>query len=168
MDNDPEPLPPLRTTFAVNAARLTSGKFDHGRNRDIGEGDINASYSADRIASGETIRKPFQHDGSLWVCTSITGAGLTASGSTEHEAYRLLPARLFNGTPTTYSARTSTGDAAEAARHDPNGFYHGVAVKFAREAFVLCGPPQRFVPANSPARPGHEPEPPEPEQLGLF
>ncbi len=168
MHNDTEPPPPLRLTFAVNAARLASGRFDHGRNRDIGEGDINASYSADRIASAEPIRKPFQHDGSLWICTSVTSTGLTASGSTEHEAYRLLPARLFNGTPTTYSAKTSTVAAAEAARNDPNGFYHGVAVKFAREAFILCGPPLRFIPANAPSRPGAAPERPEPEQLALF
>lgn len=131
-------------------------------------GDINDSYSADRIASGQPLRKPFQHDGALWICTSITGSGLTSSGSTEHEAYRLVPQRTFSGTPTTYGTRISTGDLAEAARNDPNGFYHGVAVKLGRETFVLSGPPLRFVPEARTVRPGEEPNGPDPLQLSLF
>jgi hypothetical protein len=146
-----------RPTCSVSAGRL-----QHDR------GDINASYSADRIASGQPVRKPFQHDGTLWVCTGISGSGLTASGSTEHEAYRLIPVRAFEGKPTSYSERTGTADAAETARHDPKGFYHGIVVKFTGEALVLRGPPLRFVPSNAPLRPGADPEPPEPEQLGLF
>jgi hypothetical protein len=146
-----------RTTCSVSAARLR-----HDR------GDINASYSADRIASGQPVRKPFQHDGALWVCTGITGSGLTASGSTEHEAYRVVPVRAFEGKPASYSERTGTADSAEAARHDPKGFYHGMVVKLAGEALVLRGPPMRFVASNAPLRPGADPEPPEPEQLGLF
>lgn len=146
-----------RPTCSVSAARL-----QHDR------GDINASYSADRIAYGQPVRKPFQHDRTLWVCTSITGSGLTASGSTEHEAYRLIPVRAFEGKPTSYSERTGTADAAETARHDRKGFYHGMVVKLAGEALVLRGPPLRFVPSNAPLRPGADPEPPEPEQLGLF
>jgi len=155
--NDDSNTELARPTCAVNAARLQHDK-----------GDINASYSADRIASGQPVRKPFRHDGSLWVCTSITGSGLTVSGSTEHEAYRLIPERLFEGKPPTYRTRIRTGELAEAARNDPNGFYHAVAVKCGRESFVLCGPPLRFVPANSPARPGADLEPTEPVQLGLF
>ena len=65
-----------RPTCAVNGTRL---QFDRG--------DISESYSADRIASGQPVRKPFQHDGGLWICTGITGSGLTVSGNTEHEAY---------------------------------------------------------------------------------
>jgi hypothetical protein len=142
--------------------------YDHERNRDSREGDVTASYSADRIASGEPVRKPFQYDGSLWICTSITGSGLTASGSTEHEAYRLLPERIFEGTPTTYGQTISTGESAEAARRSPNGFYHGIIVKCSGQTFVLCGPPRRFIPAQVAARPGAEPKSPAPEQLGLF
>jgi len=155
--NDDSNAELARPTCAVNAARLQHDK-----------GDINASYSADRIASGQPVRKPFQNDGSLWVCTSITGSGLTVSGSTEHEAHRLISERIFEGKPTTYRTRISSGELAEVARNDRNGFYHGITVKFGRESFVLCGPPLRFVPANSPARPGADPEPPEPVQLGLF
>jgi hypothetical protein len=140
---------------AVYAARL---QYDGG--------DINESYSADRIASGQPVRKPFQHDGALWICTSITGSGLTVSGSSEHEAYQIVPQHMFAGTPITYGTRTSAGESAEAARKDPNGFYHGVAVKHGCETFVLCGPPLRFVPEEVAVRP--EPNSPEPLQLSLF
>lgn len=158
MDDLPSETPTEdRATCAVNATRL---QYDGG--------DINQSYSADRIASGQPIRKPFQHDGALWVCTSITGSGLTVSGSSEHEAYRLVPGRVFAGTPTTYGARTGDLAAAESARNDPNGFYHGVAVKYGRDAFVLCGPPLRFVPEEVAARPGPSPNSPSPLQLSLF
>ena len=123
-----------RPTCAVNGTRL---QYDSG--------DISESYSADRIASGQPVRRPFQHDGLLWICTSITGSGLTVSGNTEHEAYRLIPEHMFSGAPTTYAARTGTFEAAETARTDPEGFYHGVTVRHGRETFVLCGPPLRFV-----------------------
>ena len=145
-----ENLVEQRPTCAVHPSRL---QYDSG--------DITESYSADRIASGQPVRKPFQHDGVLWICTSITGSGLTVSGNTEHEAYRLIPERMFSGTPTTYGARTGTFEMAEMARNDPEGFYHGVAVKHGRETFVLCGPPLRFV-ADEVARA------PEPLQLDLF
>jgi hypothetical protein len=157
-----------KLTIPVNPARLAWGRYNHGRGRDTGEGDIHASYSADRIGSGQPVRKPFQHDGSLWVCTGIWPSGLTASGSSEHEAYRIIPARVFEGTPTTYGATISTGEAADAARRSPNGFYHGMEVKFACEAYLLCGPPLRFIPMNVPSPPDSDPGPPEPVQLGLF
>lgn len=158
MDDVPAETPTEdRATCAVNPGRLR-----HDR------GDISQSYSADRIASGQPVRKPFQHDGSPWICVSITGSGLTVSGSTEHEAYRLVPERIFNGTPTTYATRIGTLETAEAARKDPYGFYHGVAVKHGRETFVLCGPPLTFVPEEIPARPGTEPDSNGPMQLSLF
>ena len=47
-------------TIPVSLARLASGRYDHGRSRDIGEGDIHASYSADTIASAGKIRKDRQ------------------------------------------------------------------------------------------------------------
>jgi hypothetical protein len=129
-------------------------------------GDINRSYSADLIAASGQLRNPFRHNGSLWVCTSITGRGLTESRKTEHEAYRLMPPALFVGVPTTYRARTGEADAADAARRDPFGFYHGMAVKHGSEAFVMSGPPVRFIAASDPSRP--EPDNPEPMQLTLF
>lgn len=128
-------------------------------------GDINESYSADRIASNEPVRRPFKHDGALWVCTSITGSALTASGGPEHEAYRLVPKRMFSGPSSTYSEKTGTAESSDAARNDPNGFYHGMKVQFAAAAFVLCGPPLRFVAAERPEADHSESEP---AQLSLF
>lgn len=146
-----------RATCTTNPARL---RFDGG--------DINDSYSADRIASDQPVRRPFEHDGELWICTSITGSGLTVSGSTEHEAYRLVLGRVFAGMPTTYGTRTRTAEAAEVARNDPNGFYHGVAVRLGRETFVLCGPPLRFVPEEVAMRPGADARSEGSLQLSLF
>lgn len=139
-----------KPTCAVKATRL---QYDSG--------DISQSYSAERIGTGQPVRKPFQYEGALWICTSITGSGLTVSGSTEHEAYRLIPEHMFTGTPTTYAARTGTFESAEAARNDPEGFYHGVTVKHGREKSVLCGPPLRFVAEEAATAP-------EPLQLDLF
>jgi hypothetical protein len=133
----------------------------------LGErGDIHRSYSADLIATREGVRTPFRHSGQMWVCVSIAGSGLTRSGFSELQAYRLTPESLFVGTPTTYNARMSTAGAAEAARNDPFGFYNGISVRLGSEAFVLTGPPVHFVPDASPSRP--DDDPPEPMQLTLF
>jgi hypothetical protein len=148
------PTDQYNSASAANTARLPQAR------------NIDASYSADRIASGQPVRKPFQHDNAFWVCTGVTGSGLTGSGRTEHEAYRMMPESMFSGAPTTYGARIATGEMAEAARHDPNGFYHGVAVKHGHETFVLCGPPVRFIAEEAAARP--EPKQAKPLQLSLF
>lgn len=148
------PVPPKRELSSVSAVRLG----EHG--------DINRSYSADLIASSARVRKPFQHKGGIWACTSITGRGLTGSGETEHEAYRLTPSSQFVGVPTSYRARTGEADSADAARRDPHGFYHGITVKHGSESFVMAGPPVRFIADKAPARP--DPDTPEPRQLTLF
>src|SRR5579859_1525959 len=49
-----------RLVVPVNATRLAWGRYDHNRNRDVGEGDIHASYSADTIATSGKIRKAFR------------------------------------------------------------------------------------------------------------
>lgn len=51
-------------TFVVDAARLAPGDWFHSGDEAMGEGDISASYSADRIAMGHSIRKPFRWQGS--------------------------------------------------------------------------------------------------------
>lgn len=156
-DPDGNPEPPVltqRELCPVPAVRLAN------------RGDINRSYSADLIATSGRVRKPFSHLSKLWVCTSISGSGLTQSGDREHEAYRLAPEHMFIGLPTTYRAKTGTAEAAEAARNDPYGFYHGVAVRHGSEAFIMSGPPLRFVEDNAPSRP--KPNTPEPTQLKLF
>ena len=155
--------PRQRETVAVNPARLAW----RGAGREVCEGDIHASYSADVIADGGRVRKPFKWCDGLWVCTSISGSGLTESGTQEHEAYRIVPARMFTGTMKSYHEKTARAEDAEAARNDPNGFYHGMTITHGGEKLVLCGPPIRFTAEISPERPddaGGE----EPMQLTLF
>ncbi len=156
--------PPIqRETVAVNPARLAW----RGASRETCEGDIYASYSADVIASNGRVRKPFGWKDSLCVCTSISGSGLTGSGTEEHEAYRIVPVKMFTGTTKTYGEKTDKAEDAEAARNDPNGFCHGMTIKHGSESFALCGPPIRFTAEISPERPdGASGE--EPMQLTLF
>ena len=149
-------------TVGVNPARLAWGKYDHGRNRDIGEGDIHASYSADTIATSGKIRKAFRWQAKLMVTVSLS----RRDGIEQAEAYQLIPLKVFCGGAMSYGEKTGAAEDAEAARNDPNGFYHGMTVKQGSEPFVLVGPPVVFVSAEEPARP--EPEPPEPMQLTLF
>jgi hypothetical protein len=157
-----QPPPTERETVAVHPARLAW----KGAGRETCEGDIHASYSADVIAANGRVRKPFMWRDGLYVCTSIRGAGLTDSGMAEHEAYRLVPMRTFAGTTATYHDKTARDDDAEAARKDPNGFYHGMTIKHGAESFVLCGPPIRFTAESSPGRPDNPTG--EPMQLTLF
>jgi hypothetical protein len=147
-------------TVPVPPARLAWGTYDHDRNRDVGEGDIHASYSADTIAMSGRIRKAFRWQAQLMVTVSLAGCG----GIEQAEAYRLLSLRAFIGTPTTYADKIETGENAEAARNDPNGFYHGITVRHSSESFVLFGPPVLFV--AEPVRPNART--PEPAQLNLF
>lgn len=147
----------------VNAARLAWGRFDHKRNRDSGEGDIHASYSADTIATSGKIRKSFRWQAQLMVTVSLSGHG----GIQQAEAYRLIPLRAFSGTTMSYAEKIGTAENAETARNDPNGFYHGMIVKQGQETFVLSGPPVVFVAGESPARPDGSPSA-DGEQLSLF
>ena len=150
-------------TIPVKPARLAWGTYDHGRNRDIGEGDIHASYSADVIASAGKIRKAFRWQAQLMVTVSLSGLG----GIEQAEAYQLIPLKAFNGTPMSYGEKIGTAENAEAARNDPNGFYHGMIVKQGKELFVLSGPPVVFVAEEGPDRPDGA-EGAEGEQLSLF
>lgn len=71
-----------RLSHTVEPSRLAYGAWCHASEKQIGEGDIRASYSADRIGMGQPIRKPFRYAGELWVCV-----GASPSGA---EAYRLV------------------------------------------------------------------------------
>jgi hypothetical protein len=139
-----------RITIPVNPARVAWGRFDHKRNRDSGEGDIHASYSADTIASAGKIRKAFRWQAQLMVTVSLSGRG----GIEQAEAYQLIPMKAFSGTSLTYAEKIGTAENAEVARNDPNGFYHGMRVKQGQEVFVLSGPPVVFVAEEGPGRPG--------------
>lgn len=134
-------------TYAVDPARLEAGRWCHKAAKTLGEGDIYASYSADRIGMGKPVCKPFSYHGSLWICISVRfGKNMSC------EAYQLVHHKAFAGQPVRYSERVSLGDAA---RLDDNGFYHGMSVQYDGVSHVLCGPPAIFIEG-------------EPDQLSLF
>jgi hypothetical protein len=151
-------------TIPVNPARLAWGRFDRTRNRNNGEGDIHASYSADTIASDGKIRKSFRWQAQLMVTVSLSGRG----GTEQAEAYQLIPLKAFSGPTMSYADKIGTAENAEAARNDPAGFYHGMIVKQGQETFVLSGPPVVFVADERPARPDDGAASIEGEQLSLF
>lgn len=140
--HDPAPkAQPIQ--YLVETSRLEHGDSTDGQQ--TREGDIAASYSADRIANGASIRQPFDWQGAQWICT---GSHRDAA-----EAVRIVPSHAFTGHPTTYAEKTryyqdDTGRETMPAREDPNGFYHGMTVKHAGKAFVLCGPKAVFVPGG--------------------
>lgn len=118
----------------VEPSRLAFGAWCQASEKQIGEGDIRASYSADRIGMGQPIRKPFRYAGELWVCV-----GTSPSGA---EAYRLVHASLFGGAARSYHDRCRDGDRA---RGDPAGFYDSIIVRHAGRELVMFGPPATFV-----------------------
>jgi hypothetical protein len=78
----------------VDPARLRSGTWCHRTEKIIGEGDIAASYSAERIGMGQPIRRPFEWKGSLWVCVALSSGGTALPCA---EAYRLTHPQAFTG-----------------------------------------------------------------------
>lgn len=143
-------MPESRTTHEVDPSRLADGLWDHEQDQRTGEGDIAASYSADLIAMEGRIRRPFNFHGKPYVCVGRTRS--PNSGEERAEAYRLVHRDTFNGAATTYAEKTRD---SEAARSDPEGFYHGMTVDRGGVAYILAGPPVRFI--EGPA-----------QQLGLF
>ncbi|MBA4044139.1 hypothetical protein F1640_05915 [Novosphingobium sp. NBM11] len=121
-------------SHTVEPSRLAFGAWCQTSQKQIGEGDIRASYSADRIGMGQPIRKPFRYDGDLWACV-----GTGPSGA---EAYRLLHPSLYCGTACSYHVRCRDGDRA---RGDKAGFYDGIIVRHAGRELVMAGPPATFV-----------------------
>ena len=129
-------------TYQTDPARLASGQWCHARQRQIGEGDISASYSADHIGMSQPIRKPFTWQSGLWVCVGMA----SRRGHIFAEAYRILPQSAFPYPVRAYAEKTRNSDEARA---DPNGFYHGMSVRHGSKTFVLIGPPVRFAPGES-------------------
>lgn len=119
---------------AVDPDRLAAGQWSHKSNRQFGEGDIHASYSADRIGMGKPVRKPFRFAGGLWVCVGCSGKSA--------EAYRLSRPTEFAGETFDYGERVRNG---RAGRSDPNGFYHGMRVRHSAQDYILTGPAETFV-----------------------
>lgn len=139
-------------TFLVDPARLEFGSWCHARDKQIGQGDISASYSADKIALEGRVRSPFKWQNVLWVSVGSAWP-VDKSGI---EAYRLLPARFFDGTPISYHDNAMLGDKA---RKRPEGFYHGMAVHHGKQECVLVGPKAIFLPSK---------EAEEPKQIDLL
>ncbi|MGD9790583.1 MAG: hypothetical protein AB7Q00_12720 [Phycisphaerales bacterium] len=135
------------SVYSVLPSRLAPGAWSPELDRQIGEGDIHASYSADRIGLGLPLRRPFEHAGCRWVCVGF-GPGPVAW------AYRMVHPFAFEGVATTYTKKLASNHGDDA-RADPMGFYHAMAVRSGGEDLVLSGPPARFIA-------GHEP------QLTLF
>lgn len=123
-----------RLSYRVEPSRLAFGAWCQASDKQIGEGDIRASYSADRIGMGQPIRKPFRYAGELWVCV-----GTSPSGA---EAYRLVHPSVYGGTARSYHDRCRDGDRA---RGDQAGFYDGIIVLHAGLELVMAGPPATFV-----------------------
>jgi hypothetical protein len=123
-----------RLSQTVEPSRLAFGAWCHAGEKQIGEGDIQASYSADRIGMGQPIRKPFRYAGELWVCVGTGPAGA--------EAYRLVDPSVYGGIARSYRDRCRDGDRA---RGDPAGFYDGIIVRHARRELVMVGAPVLFV-----------------------
>lgn len=120
--------------YTIEPSRLAFGAWYHISEKQIGEGDIRASYSADRIGMGQPIRKPFRYAGELWACVGTGPAGA--------EAYRLLHPSLYVGNARSYHDRCCDGDRA---RGDPAGFYDGIIVHHGGRELVMAGPPATFV-----------------------
>lgn len=134
----PETTEEAKIVWQVDPARLCSGEWCHRSEKEIGRGDIAASYSADRIGMDQPVRRPFEWQGSLWICVGTS----RHDGRDCANAYRLVHPSRFSGEHTTYREKTSDGDTARA---DRLGFYHGMSVKLAKAEMVLCGPPAYFV-----------------------
>ena len=137
--------------YRVDPARFEFGTWCHDRDRQIGEGDISASYSADTIGLEGRVRKPFVWQNALWVNTGTISNGPHRSVS----AYSLIPVRFFEGEPQTYNQIVQDN---VSARKRPEGFYHGMSVKHGKQDMVLIGPSVTFVPSEDKA----------PEQIDLL
>lgn len=118
----------------VEPSRLAFGVWCHASEKHIGEGDIRASYSADRVGMGQPIRKPYRYAGELWVCVGTGPAGA--------EAYRLVHPSLYGDTARSYAERCRDGDCARADLAD---FYDGIIVRHGGRELVMAGPPVTFV-----------------------
>ncbi len=136
--------PTENQTHQVDPERFKMGTWSHQFNRQVGQGDIRKSYSADRIGMEGRVRKPFKFKDQLWVNTGRGGGAGTVDNQTI-TAYRLIPIDDFDGDPTTYHQKTRNSDIA---RSDPNGFYHGMTVKYKNKDHILIGPSVTFTPGK--------------------
>jgi hypothetical protein len=153
-----------KPTFFVPLSRLARGE-DIGESA-VGPGDIMGSFSADRIAEGKPVRKPFQFQDSLWVCTGAFWSG-EAISKDEAYAYRLVPKESFNGNAGSYEEMSlKEYDPDAPPIENPAGLYDGMIVRFRSKDCVLCGPETTF--KVDPEQSGTGAEPGREVQLKLF
>jgi hypothetical protein len=96
---------------------------------------VEASYSGDSIAKKTPkVKKPFTYNGSLWIYTVGDGS--------EYRCYALMPWAGYTGEIRTYTVPEGREheEYYQSLRHDPNGFYNGMIVKWGKEDYVLVGP----------------------------
>src|SRR3546814_14912108 len=106
------------SSHKVEQSRRAYGVWCQASKNQIGEGDIRASYSADRIGIGQPIRNPLRYAGELWVCV-----GTSPSGA---EAYRLVHPSLYGRAAGPYHDRSFDGDLRDGGQA---GFFEGIIVR---------------------------------------
>lgn len=111
--------------------------------------DVEGSYSADVLAYGNAVRKPFQFEGAEWTATAL----IWHSDNRTAVAYRLVPKAAYD----------ADGDA-QTGNWETHGSYHGWRVA---DKWVLLGPPVRFV-GTTPRQPRPMPWDTKLRQLSLF
>ena len=123
----------VRAEFVVASERMEPGEWSRDLSKRVGEGDVQASYSGDVVPEGR-VRRPFKLGTTFWVAVRMVDRRALAVA-----AYRLVPSGEFVGESKPYAERTAAEH--DAARADPRGFYHGLAVKRGSREFALAGPP---------------------------
>jgi protein-L-isoaspartate O-methyltransferase len=111
-----EPMQPIHT---VPASRLSWGKWDAAKQKDIGEGDIHKAYSGDTISSGK-IRGVITIDGKPYTVTGF--------GNNDAHLWPLLTPAQWGEKPT-----TTYGDVTRADQFT----YEGIRVKRGKDQFVM-------------------------------
>jgi len=98
--------------------------------------EVNKTYSAQAIAEGKPIKKPFAFLGKNYV--SIGGHGIP--GRPGEICYQVIEKEAFSGKALPYKEHNKD----ESTLNNPNGSYHSMLVKYDKRDYVLSGPPITF------------------------
>jgi hypothetical protein len=146
----------------VNASRLSWGKWDATRQKDIGEGDIHKAYSGDTISSGK-LRGVVTIAGIRYAVTGLA----RNHGAEEATLWPLLTPAEWGDQPT-----TTYGDVTSRRNQEQSEFsYEGIRVKHGKNQYVMgarsaeilaqADAPEPVDPPTAATAP--EPEPDEPD-----
>ena len=116
-------------TDTVDPARLSMGHWDLVANKQIDEGDISQSYSADVIAEHNTFRRPFR-----WKDGFRISVGGSFTGTKVHcvRTYRIIPVELYDDETHTYTESCTYDE-----NHKSKFTYEGMRVKKGDKEYVL-------------------------------